>query len=47
MGRLEVDLGFIAFPVSFLPRIKYGMNFSRATEGRRSEQSERAHPVFS
>jgi hypothetical protein len=29
MGRLEVDLRFIAFPVSFLPRIKYGVNSSR------------------
>jgi len=32
---------------SFRPRIKYGVNSTRATEGRRSERSERAHPVFS
>jgi hypothetical protein len=29
MGRLEVDLRFIALPGSFLPRIKYGVNSSR------------------
>jgi hypothetical protein len=29
MGRLEVDLRFPVFPVSFLPRIKYGVNSGR------------------
>jgi hypothetical protein len=28
-GRPEVDLRLIAFPVSFLPRIKYGVYSSR------------------
>ena len=32
--------------MSFRPRIMYGVNSGRATEGRRSERSERAHPVF-